>query len=234
MLDHYPGDLAEVMEAALDQAPEATLPRLLATAEQEPRSGWPATDRLQPLRAWLRELPPDDGVVEAMRRREIAVGMATAYLSAGGNAEVGVQALRSALSPRVGATSRDPGLPPLDYLGVSGGQFRDMTIHDFDMARWMLGEEPTEVFAWGGALVDRAVAEAGDIDSCMVLLRTASGRMAHINNSRRATYGYDQRVEVHGSLGRLIAGNRTPTTVEQSDAHAVSSDKPSDSLAALM
>lgn len=123
-------------------------------------------------------------------------------------------------------TSRDPGLPPLDYLRVSGGQFRDMTIHDFDMARWMLGEEPVEVFAWGAALVDPAVAEAGDIDSCMVLLRTASGRMAHINNSRRAAYGYDQRVEVHGSLGRLTAGNRTPTTVEQSDAHAVSSDKP--------
>ncbi|MBR0672508.1 inositol 2-dehydrogenase [Neoroseomonas soli] len=128
-------------------------------------------------------------------------------------------------------TSRDPGLPPLDYLTVSGGQFRDMTIHDFDMARWMLAAghedgEPTEVFAWGAALVDPAVAEAGDIDSCMVLLRTASGRMAHINNSRRAAYGYDQRVEVHGSLGRLIAGNRTPTTVEQADAWAVAAEKP--------
>ena len=123
-------------------------------------------------------------------------------------------------------TSRDPGLPPVDYLKVSGGQFRDMTIHDFDMARWMLGEEPIEVFAYGSALVDPAVAEAGDIDSCMVLLRTASGRMAHINNSRRASYGYDQRVEVHGSLGRLMAGNRVATTVEQADAQSVSSEKP--------
>jgi myo-inositol 2-dehydrogenase/D-chiro-inositol 1-dehydrogenase len=123
-------------------------------------------------------------------------------------------------------TSRDPGLPPIEYLRVSGGQFRDMTIHDFDMARWMLGEEPAEVFAIGAALVDPAVAAAGDIDSCMVLLRCASGRMAHINNSRRAAYGYDQRVEVHGSKGRLIAGNRVATTVEQADAAAVATDKP--------
>jgi myo-inositol 2-dehydrogenase/D-chiro-inositol 1-dehydrogenase len=101
-----------------------------------------------------------------------------------------------------------------------------MTIHDFDMAAWLLGEPPVEVFAYGAALVDPAVAELGDIDSCMVLLRTPSGRMAHINNSRRATYGYDQRIEVLGSLGRLIAGNRTPTTVEQADADSVRSDKP--------
>jgi myo-inositol 2-dehydrogenase/D-chiro-inositol 1-dehydrogenase len=123
-------------------------------------------------------------------------------------------------------TSRDPGLPPLEYLRVSGGQFRDMTIHDLDMARWLLGEEPAGVFAWGAALVDPAVAAAGDTDSCMVLLRTASGRMAHINNSRRASYGYDQRIEVHGSAGRLIAGNRVPTTVEQADASGVTTEKP--------
>ncbi|MFN6955262.1 MAG: inositol 2-dehydrogenase [Acetobacteraceae bacterium] len=123
-------------------------------------------------------------------------------------------------------TSRDPGLPPLEYLRVSGGQFRDMTIHDLDMARWLLGEEPAEVFAWGAALVDPAVAAAGDTDSCMVLLRTATGRMAHINNSRRTCYGYDQRIEVHGSGGRLIAGNRVPTTVEQADASGVTTEKP--------
>jgi myo-inositol 2-dehydrogenase/D-chiro-inositol 1-dehydrogenase len=123
-------------------------------------------------------------------------------------------------------TSRDPGPPPVPYIKVSGGLFRDMTIHDFDMARWMLGEEPAEVFAYGTTLVDPAIGEAGDIDSAMVLLKTASGRMAHINNSRRAAYGYDQRVEVHGSGGRLIAGNRVPTTVELADANAVSADKP--------
>ena len=123
-------------------------------------------------------------------------------------------------------TSRDPAPPPLDYIRVSGGLFRDMTIHDFDMARWLLGEEPVEVFAQGATLVDAAIGAAGDIDSAMVLLRTASGRMAHITNSRRASYGYDQRVEVFGSLGRLIAGNRTPTTVELADASAVSTDRP--------
>jgi myo-inositol 2-dehydrogenase / D-chiro-inositol 1-dehydrogenase len=123
-------------------------------------------------------------------------------------------------------TSRDPGPPPLDYIRVSGGMFRDMTIHDFDMARWLLGEEPVEVFAWGANAVDPAIGAAGDIDGAMVLLRTASGRLAHINNSRRASYGYDQRIEVHGSLGRLLAGNRTATTVEQADARAVSADKP--------
>jgi myo-inositol 2-dehydrogenase/D-chiro-inositol 1-dehydrogenase len=123
-------------------------------------------------------------------------------------------------------SSRDPGLPPLAYLKVSGGQFRDMTIHDFDMARWLLGEEPVEVYAMGAALVDPRVAEEGDIDSAMVLMRTASGKMAHINNSRRASYGYDQRIEVHGSKGRLMAGNHTPTSVEKADAGAVSTDKP--------
>jgi myo-inositol 2-dehydrogenase/D-chiro-inositol 1-dehydrogenase len=123
-------------------------------------------------------------------------------------------------------TSRDPGPPPVAYIKVSGGLFRDMTIHDFDMARWLLGEEPVEVFAYGTNLVDPAIGAAGDVDSAMVLLKTESGRMAHINNSRRASYGYDQRVEVHGSTGRLIAGNRTPTTVELADAQAVTADKP--------
>ncbi|HEV7265572.1 MAG TPA: inositol 2-dehydrogenase [Falsiroseomonas sp.] len=123
-------------------------------------------------------------------------------------------------------TSRDPGPPPVAYIKVSGGLFRDMTIHDFDMARWLLGEEPVEVFAYGATLVDPDIGQAGDIDSAMVLLKTASGRMAHINNSRRASYGYDQRAEVHGSAGRLIAGNRMPTTVEQADANAVTADKP--------
>ncbi len=123
-------------------------------------------------------------------------------------------------------TSRDPGPPPVSYIKVSGGLFRDMTIHDFDMARWMLGEEPTEVFATGSNLVDPGIGAAGDIDSAMVVLKTASGRLATINNSRRASYGYDQRVEVHGSLGRLIAGNRVGSTVEQADAQAVSTEKP--------
>jgi myo-inositol 2-dehydrogenase/D-chiro-inositol 1-dehydrogenase len=123
-------------------------------------------------------------------------------------------------------SSRDPGLPPIGYLKVSGGQFRDMTIHDFDMARWLLGEEPIELFAYGSCLVDPAVAKVGDTDSAMVVMRTESGKLCHINNSRRASYGYDQRIEVHGSKGRLLAGNRTPTTVELADESAVTTDKP--------
>jgi myo-inositol 2-dehydrogenase / D-chiro-inositol 1-dehydrogenase len=123
-------------------------------------------------------------------------------------------------------TSRDPGLPPIAYLSVSGGQFRDMTIHDFDMARWLLGEEPETLYATASCLVDPAVAAAGDVDSCMVVMRTASGKLCHINNSRRAAYGYDQRIEVHGSSGRLMAANVTPTTVELANAESVSADKP--------
>jgi myo-inositol 2-dehydrogenase / D-chiro-inositol 1-dehydrogenase len=123
-------------------------------------------------------------------------------------------------------TSRDPGLPPLAYLKASGGMFRDMTIHDFDMARWLLGEEPVEVFAYGSVLVDPQVASVGDVDSAMIVLRTTSGKLAHINNSRRASYGYDQRIEVHGAKGRLTAGNKTPSTVELADGCAVKADKP--------
>lgn len=123
-------------------------------------------------------------------------------------------------------TSRDPGLPPVEYLKVSGGQFRDMTIHDFDMARWLLGEEPETLFATGSALVDRSLSKIGDTDSVMIVMRTKSGKLCHINNSRRATYGYDQRIEVLGSKGRLTAGNLMPTTVELADASAVSADKP--------
>jgi myo-inositol 2-dehydrogenase/D-chiro-inositol 1-dehydrogenase len=123
-------------------------------------------------------------------------------------------------------TSRDPGPPPVSYLKVSGGQFRDMTIHDFDMARWLLGEEPSEIFAYGSCLVDPAIGKVGDTDSVMIVMKTKSGKLAHINNSRRAAYGYDQRIEVHGAKGRLLAGNRTATTVEQADATNVSADKP--------
>jgi myo-inositol 2-dehydrogenase / D-chiro-inositol 1-dehydrogenase len=125
-------------------------------------------------------------------------------------------------------SSRDPAPPPLAYVEVSGGLFRDMMIHDFDMARWLLGEEPQTVFAAASCVVDAEIGRAGDVDSAMVVMRTRSGRLCHINNSRRASYGYDQRIEVHGSKGRLIAGNPTPTTVEIANAEAISGDKPHD------
>ncbi|OJY35154.1 MAG: inositol 2-dehydrogenase [Rhodobacterales bacterium 65-51] len=111
-------------------------------------------------------------------------------------------------------TSRDPGAPPVDYIKRSGGIFRDMTIHDFDMARFLLGEEVTEVAASAAVLVDPAIGAAGDYDSVQVLLKTASGRQAMISNSRRATYGYDQRIEVHGSDGMVSAENQRPVSIE--------------------
>lgn len=111
-------------------------------------------------------------------------------------------------------TSRDPGAPPVDYIKRSGGIFRDMTIHDFDMARWLLAEEVTEVSAMAAVLVDKAIGEAGDSDSVQVMLKTASGKMALISNSRRATYGYDQRIEVHGSKGVVSAENQRPVSIE--------------------
>jgi myo-inositol 2-dehydrogenase/D-chiro-inositol 1-dehydrogenase len=124
-------------------------------------------------------------------------------------------------------TNRDPGLPELKFLATSGGLFLDFTIHDFDMARWLLGEEPVEVYARGAVLVDpRVKTEANDIDTAMVMLRTKSGRMGTIMNSRRAVYGYDQRIEVFGEKGMLRAENLAPTTVQRFGADSTSSDNP--------
>lgn len=110
--------------------------------------------------------------------------------------------------------SRDPGPPPISYIGRSGGLYRDMMIHDFDILRFMLGEEPVELTAYGSSLVDPAIGEAGDIDTALVILKTASGKLGQISNSRRAAYGYDQRIEVHGSEGMARAHNIHETTVE--------------------
>ncbi len=106
-------------------------------------------------------------------------------------------------------TSRDPGMPPRSYYQAAGGLFRDMTIHDFDLARFMLAEEPEEVFAVGGRLIDPSMMEElNDYDSAMIVMRTSSGKQCHINNSRTSTYGYDQRVELLGSAGMVISENR--------------------------
>ena len=118
----------------------------------------------------------------------------------------------------VSITSRDPGPPPVTYISRSGGLFRDMTIHDFDMAAFLLGEDPTSVFAAASNLVDPAIGAAGDVDSASLVLTTKSGKIAQISNSRRATYGYDQRIEVHGSKGLVSAENVRETTVEVADA----------------
>ena len=125
----------------------------------------------------------------------------------------------------VSMTSRDPGPPPISYIARSGGLFRDMMIHDFDMARFILGEEPVAVSAMGSAVVDGAIGEAGDIDTAVVIMETKSGKVAQISNSRRATYGYDQRVEAHGERGMIHVGNVFETTVELGGAQGFTRDK---------
>ena len=114
-------------------------------------------------------------------------------------------------------TSRDPGAPPADYITRSGGIFRDMTIHDFDMARWLLGEEVETVMAAASVLTDKNIGALGDFDSVNVILRTASGKQAIITNTRRATYGYDQRFEVLGSKGMAQAENQAENRVVIAD-----------------
>ncbi|HAA78105.1 TPA: inositol 2-dehydrogenase, partial [Candidatus Latescibacteria bacterium] len=123
-------------------------------------------------------------------------------------------------------TSRDPGPPPIEYINVSGGLFRDMMIHDFDLARWLLGEDPVEVFASASCLVDPAIGNAGDIDTAVVTMKTASGKLCQIDNSRRAVYGYDQRMEVFGSKGMAKADNVQTNTVEVWDGDRVHREKP--------
>ena len=102
-------------------------------------------------------------------------------------------------------TARDPKPPTLAYVKVSGGQYRDQTIHFFDMTRWLANEDPIEVYAAGAALVDPAIGEAGDVDTSMLILKFSSGAMCHINCSRRADYGYDEQVELFGSQGMAIS-----------------------------
>ncbi len=120
--------------------------------------------------------------------------------------------------------SRDPSPPPAEYVKSSGGLFRDMMIHDVDMARFLVGEEFVIVHALGSALVDKAIGAEGDVDTAAVQMQTASGKIAVITNSRRAAYGYDQRIEVHGQKGMLRAGNIHNTTVEIANAEGFHGD----------
>lgn len=122
--------------------------------------------------------------------------------------------------------SCDPAPPPIDYIRVSGGLFLDMMIHDFDMARFLIGSEVEEVYASASALDYPAIAEVGDVDRAVVLLRFANGVIATISNSRRATYGYDQRLELLGNEGSVSIDNNYPTTAIISDAQSVRRDLP--------
>jgi len=123
-------------------------------------------------------------------------------------------------------TSRDPEPPPAEYVAASGGLFRDMSIHDLDMAAWLLGEPVTEVTVSGSCLVDPAIGEAGDLDSALINLKSASGKLVSISNSRRACYGYDQRIEVFGSQGMLEARNETDTRLRFTGVEGVVEERP--------
>ncbi len=123
-------------------------------------------------------------------------------------------------------TSRDPEPPPIEYVKVSGGIFLDMTIHDFDMARYLIGSEVSEIYAAGGVMVDPEIGKAGDIDTAVITLRFANGTIGTIDNSRRAVYGYDQRVEVFGSEGMIAVSNNSPDTAVYSNAEGVHSSLP--------
>jgi myo-inositol 2-dehydrogenase/D-chiro-inositol 1-dehydrogenase len=123
-------------------------------------------------------------------------------------------------------TARDPALPPIDYVKTSGGMFLDMTIHDFDMVRYLSDSEVKEVYATGAVMIDPAIGEAGDIDTAITTMKLENGALAVIDNSRQAVYGYDQRIEVFGSKGSMEAGNRTPTRTVLTTADGVIRDKP--------
>ena len=122
--------------------------------------------------------------------------------------------------------SRDPGPPPLAYIRVSGGMFMDMTIHDFDMARFLIGDEVEEIYTAGGVMVDPEIGQAGDLDTAMIVLRFRNGVIGAIDNSRQAAYGYDQRVEILGSEGKIATGNCYPNQAVVSTGQMVRRDLP--------
>jgi len=178
---------------------------------------------------------PVDLTVEKVKRALAAVEQAGVKLQVGFNRRFDHNFRRVRELVQSGAlgdphliriTSRDPAPPPAEYVKVSGGMFLDMTIHDFDMARYLAGSEVVEVYAKGAVLVDPAIGKAGDVDTAAVMLTFASGAIGVIDNSRRAVYGYDQRVEVFGSKGCATAANDTPSTVVVSGEQGVQGDKP--------
>jgi len=135
------------------------------------------------------------------------------------NGEIGTPSLMHIIS-------RDPAPPPLSYVRASGGIFVDMTIHDFDMARFAIGDEVEEIYASGAVHIDPEIGNAGDLDTALIVLRFRSGVIGTIDNSRRATYGYDQRIEILGSKGKIDTGNCYPNSAYVSDGDSVRRDLP--------
>jgi len=180
------------------------------------------------------EKPVDIDVARIERAAE-AVAKAGVTFQVGFNRRFdnNFKALREAVaSGRIGRphiiriTSRDPAPPPLSYIAASGGLFMDMAIHDFDMARFICGSEPAEVYAAGAALIDPAIGAAGDVDTAVTTIKFESGAMAVIDNSRKAAYGYDQRAEAFGPEGAVSVSNNTKSTAVFSGADGVVAEKP--------
>lgn len=177
------------------------------------------------------EKPIDQDLTRA-RSASATLGAAPLFLGFNRRFDPHFQALKARLdSGAVGAletvqiTSHDPAPPPVSYIKVSGGIFKDMSIHDFDMARWLLAEPVTQVYAAASCLVDPAIAEAGDVDTAKILLRTGSGKLCVISNSRRSGYGYDQRIEAFGSKGMVKADNVLESTVSVWGADGAAPDR---------
>ena len=162
----------------------------------------------KPLALDLQEI---DDALEAVRDYEVKlqVGFNRRFDPSFHQAREAVAAGRIGTPHLVRVTSRDPEPPPAGYVKASGGIFLDMTIHDFDISRYLAGDEIEELYATGSTLIDPAIGQAGDLDTAMVMLRFAGGALGAIDNSRRAVYGYDQRVEVFGSEGQVVVGNHT-------------------------
>ncbi|MBS1825643.1 MAG: inositol 2-dehydrogenase [Acidobacteria bacterium] len=178
---------------------------------------------------------PIDHTLEKIDRAIAAVNKAKVKMQIGFNRRFDSNFARvrqSILSGEIGTPhllhiiSRDPGPPPISYVKVSGGMFLDMTIHDFDMARFLIGEEVTEIYAAADVRIDPEIGKAGDVDTAIILLRYANGVIGTIDNCRQAPYGYDQRVEVLGSKGAIATENMYPNRAVVSTAESVRRDLP--------
>lgn len=176
------------------------------------------------------EKPIDQDLERARSAASVLAG-ARLFLGFNRRFDPNFRALKAQLdSGRIGVieslqiTSNDPSPPPPAYVAVSGGLFKDMAIHDFDMARWLLGEDPTEVFAAGACLVDPEIGKLGDVDTARTMLKTASGRLCVISNSRRSGFGYDQRIEAYASGGMVRADNVLESTLSTFTEAGVAGD----------
>jgi myo-inositol 2-dehydrogenase/D-chiro-inositol 1-dehydrogenase len=177
------------------------------------------------------EKPIDQDLGRA-RGAASALGGANMLLAFNRRFDPNFQALKARLdSGAIGSieslqiTSNDPSPPPPSYVAISGGLFKDMAIHDFDMARWLLGEEPVQVYAAGSCLVDPEIGKLGDVDTARTVLKTASGKLCVISNSRRSGFGYDQRIEAFASGGMVRADNVLESTTEIWSEAGMASDR---------